>query len=142
MDMLEYMEKFGTEEKCRQHLFESRWSDGFKCPKCEHGEYFDIKARNLHQCKSCNHQVSVTAGTIMDKTRTPLRKWFLAFYYMSEDKRGISALALKNKISVACQTAWSMCQKIRHAMGERDNESNVSSLNRVSTTPTAPATPL
>ena len=120
MDMLEYMEKFGTEEKCRQHLFESRWSDGFKCPKCEHDEYFDIKSRNLYQCKSCNHQVSVTAGTIMDKTRTPLRKWFLAFYYMSEDKRGISALALKSKISVAYQTAWSMCQKIRHAMGERD----------------------
>ena len=52
---------------------------------------------------------------------TPLRKWFLAFYYMSEYKRGISALALKSKISVAYQTAWSMCQKIRHAMGERDN---------------------
>jgi len=122
MDMLEYMERFGTEEKCRQHLFESRWSDGFKCPKCEYGEYFDIKSRNLYQCKSCNHQVSVTAGTIMDKTRTPLRKWFLAFYYMSEDKRGISALALKSKISVAYQTAWSMCQKIRHAMGERDKD--------------------
>ena len=118
--MLEYMEKFGTEEQCRQHLFNSRWANGFKCPKCGYNEYFDIKSRNLYQCKSCNHQVSVTAGTIMDKTKTPLRKWFLAFYYMSEDKRGVSALALKGKISVAYQTAWSMCQKIRHAMGERD----------------------
>jgi transposase-like protein len=120
MDMLEYMENYGTEEQCREHLFNNRWPNGFKCPKCEHREYFDIKSRNLYQCKSCNHQVSVTAGTIMDKTRTPLRKWFLALYYMSEDKRGISALALKEKISVAYQTAWSMCQKIRHAMGERD----------------------
>jgi hypothetical protein len=58
----------------------------------------------------------------MDKTRTPLRKWFLAIYYMSEDKRGISALSLKKKIKVAYQTAWSMCQKIRHAMGERDKD--------------------
>jgi hypothetical protein len=56
----------------------------------------------------------------MDKTRTPLRKWFLAFYYMAEDKRGISALSLKNKIGVAYQTAWTMCNKIRHAMKERD----------------------
>ena len=57
----------------------------------------------------------------MDKTRTPLKKWFLAFYYMSEDKRGISALSLKSKIKVSYQTAWSMCHKIRSAMGERDS---------------------
>jgi hypothetical protein len=57
----------------------------------------------------------------MDKTRTPLRKWFLAFYYMSEDKRGISALSLKSKIKVSYQTAWSMCHKIRSAMSERDS---------------------
>jgi len=59
----------------------------------------------------------------MDKTQTPLRKWFLAFYFMSEDKRGISALSLKSKIGVAYQTAWSMCQKIRHAMGKQEENS-------------------
>jgi len=120
MTMLEYMENYRTEEQCRQHLFNNRWPNGFECPKCGHTEYFDIKSRNLYQCKACNHQASVTAGTIMDKTRTPLVKWFLAMYYMSEDKRGISALALKSKIKVSYQTAWSMCQKIRYAMGERD----------------------
>ena len=120
MDMLEFIEKYGTEEQCRRHLFNSRWPNGFVCPKCGHTEAFDIKSRSLYQCKACNHQASVTAGTIMDGTRTPLRKWFLAFYYMSEDKRGISALALKAKLGIAYQTAWSMCHKIRHAMGERD----------------------
>ena len=69
---------------------------------------------------SCNRQTSVTAGTIMDKTKTPLTKWFLAFYLASEDKRGISALSLKKKIGVAYNTAWTMLHKIRHAMGERD----------------------
>jgi transposase-like protein len=122
MDMLEFMDKYGTEEQCRQHLFESKWAKGFVCPKCSHTEYFDIKSRSLYQCKSCNHQASVTAGTIMDKARTPLRKWFLAMYYMSEDKRGISATALKSKIKVAYQTVWSMSHKIRHAMSERDKD--------------------
>jgi len=56
----------------------------------------------------------------MDKTKTPLRKWFLAIYFMSEDKRGISALSLKGKIKVAYQTAWSMCHKIRQAMSKRE----------------------
>jgi hypothetical protein len=56
----------------------------------------------------------------MEKTRTPLAKWFLAIFLMAEDKRGISALALKGRIGVAYQTAWAMCHKIRHAMGSRD----------------------
>jgi transposase-like protein len=122
VDMIEFMDKYGTEEQSRQQLFNSKWPNGFICPKCGYGEYFNIKSRSLYQCKSCNHQASVTAGTIMDKTRTPLRKWFLAMYFMSEDKRGISATALKGKIKVAYQTAWSMCHKIRQAMSERDKD--------------------
>lgn len=126
MDIMEFMDNYGTEEQCRQHLFDNRWPDGFICPKCGHKEYFDVSSRNLYQCKACKYQASVTAGTIMDKTKTPLRKWFLAFYFMSEDKRGISALSLKSKIKVAYQTAWSMCQKIRRAMGDRDENYKLS----------------
>ena len=126
MNMLEFNEKYGTEEQCREELFKRRWPDGFECPKCEHGEYFDIKSRNLYQCKKCTHQASVTAGTVMDKTRTPLVKWFMALYLMSEDKRGISALSLMSKIGVAYQTAWSMCHKIRKAMSERDGSYTLS----------------
>jgi hypothetical protein len=58
----------------------------------------------------------------MDKSKTPLVKWFLAIFLMAEAKRGISALALKKKIGVAYQTAWTMCQKIRHAMGQREDD--------------------
>jgi len=56
----------------------------------------------------------------MDKTRTPLVKWFLAMYLMTEDKRGISALSLKSKLGISYNTAWTMTHKIRHAMGKRD----------------------
>ena len=120
MDIIEFQEKYGTEEQCRQYLFEKRWPDGFMCPKCGHSEYFNVKSRHLYQCKACNHQASVTAGTIMDRTRTPLVKWFMTFYLMAEDKRGISALTLKKRIGVAYYTAWAMCNKIRHAMSTRD----------------------
>ena len=120
MTLIEFQENFGTEEQCRKYLFEKRWSTGFICPKCKHNDYFNIICRHLYQCKACNHQASVTAGTIMDKTRTPLVKWFLALHLMSEDKRGISALSLKSKIGVSYNTAWTMCHKIRYAMGKRD----------------------
>jgi len=120
MNQMEFQRKFGTERQCREHLFRKRWPKGFACPRCGHGEHFDVQSRRLCQCKKCGHQASVTAGTTMDKTRTPLAKWFLAIFLMAEDKRGISALALKGRIGVAYQTAWAMCHKIRHAMGSRD----------------------
>ena len=120
MNIIEFQNKYGTEEQCRQYLFETRWPEGFICPRCSHGECFNVASRGLYQCKACRYQASVTAGTIFDKTRTPLVKWFLAIYLSADDKRGISALALKSKIGVAYFTAWTMLQKIRHAMGERE----------------------
>jgi transposase-like protein len=120
--MEEYYNQFGTEEACRAYLFSKRWPAGFVCPKCGHCEYFDVKSRNKYQCKACNHQTTVTAGTIMEKTRTPLTKWFVAIYLVAEDKRGVSAMALQRKIGVAYFTAWTMLQKIRFAMGNRDEK--------------------
>jgi transposase-like protein len=120
MTLIEFQRDFGTEEQCREYLFKKRWPDGFKCPKCGHAEHFNIASRNLYQCKACNHQTSVTSGTIMDKTRTSLTKWFTAMFLLSIDKRGAIALAISKSIGVAYFTAWSMCQKIRHAMGTRD----------------------
>jgi hypothetical protein len=56
----------------------------------------------------------------MDKTRTPLVKWFMAFYLMAENERGISALMLAKRVKIAYNTAWTICHKIRHVMKERD----------------------
>jgi len=121
MTMLEFMERFDTEEACRAYMYAKRWPEGFVCPKCGvMDEPFNIRSRNLYQCKHCTHQSSVTAGTVMDKSQTPLKKWFLAIYLMSKDKRGCSAMQLKRELKIAYDTAWTMSHKIRKAMGERD----------------------
>jgi len=121
MNMIDFMEKFDTEEKCREYLYNMRWPAGYICPKCGvKDEPFQIISRNLYQCRHCTHQASVTAGTIMDGTRTPLLKWFVAMYLMGSDKGGCSALRLKRELSIAYDTAWTMSHKIRKAMGERD----------------------
>jgi transposase-like protein len=127
MSLTEFFDKFDTEESCREYLYIKRWPDGFVCPKCGvHGEPFKIVSRNLYQCKHCTHQTSVTAGTIMDKSRTPLRKWFLAIYLMSSDKRGCSALRLKKELKIAYDTAWTISHKIRNAMKQRDEDYKLS----------------
>ena len=123
MTILEFQERFSTEEACREHLYKMRWPEGFVCPKCgAKDEPFQVTSRNLYQCKHCNHQASVTSGTVMDKTRVPLRKWFWAMFLMSHDKRGCSAMQVGRELSLPYSTAWLLCHKIRSAMGERDTQ--------------------
>ena len=92
----EFLSQFGTEEQCRQALLGWRWPDGFACPECGHTEHCEIRDRGLCQCNHCHRQTSVTSGTIFAHTKLPLTTWFLAMYFLTQQKNGISALALKH----------------------------------------------
>ena len=119
MSLCAFLERFGTEEACRKYLAEQRWPEGFVCPKCGHKHGCNL-SNGLYQCNHCHHQTSVTAGTVLHRSHVSLRKWFLAFYLVSQDKRGISAVQLSAQIGVTYKTAWSMLRRIRSAMGQRD----------------------
>ena len=68
-------------------------------------------------CSSCRHQATVIAGTIFDKTRTPLTTWFAATWHVASQKNGVSAMALKQVLGLGSyQTAWTMLHKLRRAM--------------------------
>jgi hypothetical protein len=70
-----------------------------------------------HQCAKCRHQVSLTSGTILHRTKTPLTCWFWAAYLMTTDKRGVSALLLQRQLGLSrYETAWMMLHKLRRAM--------------------------
>jgi len=120
MDILAFQQQFSTNEACRDHLFRIRWPEGLACPVCGGKDFYKITTRNIYECK-CGRQVSLTAGTIMHGSHTPLTKWFWAVYLAAHDKRGVSALRLQKEIRVSYPTAWLMLHKIRHAMGERDS---------------------
>jgi transposase-like protein len=71
----------------------------------------------LWQCAACRYQTSVTAGTILHRTKTPLTVWFWAAYLMTTDKRGLSALLLQRQLGLGnYETAWMMLHKFRRAM--------------------------
>ena len=68
-------------------------------------------------CQSCKHQASVTAGTIFDKTRTPLKVWLAAAWYITNQKQGVSALGLQRVLGLGSyQAAWTMLHRFRRAM--------------------------
>ena len=94
----EFRRRYNSEDACRAELFRLRFPNGFVCPKCGCVEYYPIHGRNTYQCRSCRHQTSVTAGTVMHRTRLPLTLWFWAIYLCATDKRGISAVQLSHTL--------------------------------------------
>lgn len=112
----EFRRQFATEEACEQYLTACRWPEGFVCPRCGHRRAYPV-AKRRRQCAECRHQVSLTAGTILHNTKTPLIQWFWAAYLMTTDKRGVSALWIQRQLGLRrYETAWMMLHKLRRAM--------------------------
>ena len=98
-------------------LEELRWPQGFICPRCSQvSEPFRASRKRL-VCRICRQQSSVIAGTIFEKTRTPMRSWFAAAWYVTNQKHGVSALGLQRVLGLGgYQTAWTMLHRLRRAM--------------------------
>ena len=119
----EFQQRFGDEAACRSYLAGCRWPEGYRCVRCRHPEAFELPRRGLWQCKSCNHQTSVTAGTVLHRTRMPLRLWFWAAYLVTTHTPGLSALQLQRQLGIdSYETAWAMLHKLRRAMVRRGRE--------------------
>ena len=116
MSIIEFFEKFGSNEKCRKDLWEKRLKIGFECPKCEGNIGYELESKYLWQCKNCGHQVSLIAGTAFDNTKIGLQKWYLAAFFIISSKTGISAKELQHQIKVTYKTAWYVNRRLRDAM--------------------------
>jgi transposase-like protein len=117
--LLEFAARFGTDDRCIEHLGQLRWPGGLVCAGCGGHEAWRLKVRpRVYECAPCHRQESVTAGTVFHRTRTVLPKWFLAAYLIGRDKRGVSTKFLQQELGVADQTAWTMAHKLRHGLSE------------------------
>ena len=111
----EFEARFATEEACRAYLCRLRWPDGFRC-RCGEANAW-LTARGLWQCAACGAQTSVTAGTVFQDTRKPLRLWLHAMWWVTGQKTGASALGLQRLLGLGSyETAWTWLHKLRRAM--------------------------
>ena len=115
-NLVNLIEHYGNDKKCRQYLEALRWADGIKCPRCGSDKTSHIEKRDQYDCDQCRYQFSITAGTIFHDSHLPIWKWFLAIYLMTESKKGISANQLKRSLGVSYKTAWYLCHRVRKAM--------------------------
>lgn len=114
--LLELEDRFATDEQCRAYLMRLRWPEGFSCPRCT-GKNAWPAQRDRFICTSCRHQTTVTAGTIFQDSRLPLRSWLRAIWQVTSQKNGASALGVQRVLGFGSyQTAWTVLHKLRRAM--------------------------
>lgn len=112
----EFQAWFRTDADCLDYLDWLRWPDGFVCPACGHHGGWRL-GDGRFMCPECGSRTSVTAGTIFDRTRTPLTVWFIACWLFATGKDGISALSLKRTLEIGSyQTAWAMLHRLRSVL--------------------------
>jgi Transposase zinc-ribbon domain len=109
----EFQAWFGTDGDCLDYLEWLRWPGGFTCPSCGHAGGWRL-GDGRYECAGCHRRTSVTAGTIFDRTRTPLTVWFTACWLFATAKDGISALSLQRSLEMGSyQTARAMLGRLR-----------------------------
>ena len=120
MTLVDVINLFDTDEKCRELLVRLRWPEGVQCLRCKMPVVELTTAKQLFYCKECDYQFSVTANTIFNDSHLPLQKWFLATLLLCEARKGMSANQVKRTLGVSYKTAWYLCHRIRAAMKESE----------------------
>ena len=108
---------FRTEAQCRDDIRGVCWPNGFVCERCGVAGEPWVTVRGVFRCKACDGSTSLTAGTVFQDTRKPLRTWFLAMWFITSQKNGMSALGLQRALGLGSyETAWTWLHKLRRAM--------------------------
>jgi transposase len=117
LTILDFSKKFSDEDLCLEFLWKRKRKTGDLCPHCgKPSIYHRVKKRKCYECNDCGYQIYPMKDTIFEKSRTPLSKWFMAIYLLSNSKNGVSAKEIERLLQVTYKTAWSMCHKIRSIM--------------------------
>jgi transposase-like protein len=108
--------RFSNEASCREYLTRVRWPNGFFCPHCGSQKSWRLENTRF-ECGACGRQTSLTAGTIFEGTRKPLRLWLRAMWCLATQKEGDTATRMRRVLHLhSYQTAWAWLHKLRCAM--------------------------
>lgn len=121
----EFQRLFPDEAACAAYLECSRWCDGFICPHCEIADeprHISTRPKVL-RCRHCRRDTSLTAGTVMERTHTPLSVWFWAAYLIASQTPGMSAVQFQRQLGLSrYETAFQILHKLRTGMVRPDQD--------------------
>ena len=101
----EFQEQFPDDDACLEHIMNTRFGGTrIDCPKCgKHSKFHKMKHQRNYVCQYCGHHIYPCVGTIMERSRTPLHKWFMAMFLFSTSRHGVAAMELKRQLGVTYQ---------------------------------------
>lgn len=112
----EFQAWFRTDAGCQDYLEWLRWPNGFVCECCGHVGGWRLGDGRL-KCAACSWKTSVTAGTIFDRTRTPLTVWFTVCWLFAASKEGVNAQSVQRTLEIGSyHTAWAMLHRLRSVL--------------------------
>jgi ISXO2-like transposase domain/Transposase zinc-ribbon domain len=121
----QFQKFFPNDDACAKYLEGLRWPKGFACPSCEHqGEPWRLtRSAVVLRCSACRKDTSLTAGTVMQDTRTPLSTWFWGAYLMTTQTPGMSAVQFQRQLEIKrYETAFNILHKLRAGMVRPDRD--------------------
>lgn len=121
--LMQLADMFPDEDSARQWLESRIWPDGRKCPRCKGDKTTEAShAKMPYWCTDCRQYFSVRTGTVLERSKVPLRKWVYAIYLHLTSLKGVSSMKLHRDIGVSQKTAWFMLQRIREAFSDDDDD--------------------
>ena len=114
---LELGQLFSSDERCLEYLYQIRFPDGFECWNCGGKKGYPIAERKAIECAACGKWTFLTAGTVMEKSKTSLCKWFAGAFFMTTLTPSMSALQFQRRLLVpSYECAFQMFHKLRAAL--------------------------
>ena len=74
-DLLEFSERFSSDDNCLEYLSQIKWEQGYVCIKCGHPKS-QVRKNHSRTCNACSHTESPTANTLFHKVKFGIRKAF------------------------------------------------------------------
>ena len=119
ISLIELAEMFPDEAAATAWFELGAWPNGRHCPRCGSVETTETARHNMpYWCPACRNQFSVRVGTLMERSKVPLRKWAFAIYLEMSSLKGVSSMKLHRDLKVTQKTAWFMLHRIRGAWGQ------------------------
>jgi len=118
LSSFQFFEMFPSEKSARVYLEKTRWDGKPLCPHCNHDNITSLRREGIYRCKSCKMDFSVRVGTIMHRSKIPLRKWLFAMYLICTARKGISSIQLSKELGITQKSGWFLLHRIREACGD------------------------
>lgn len=121
MNLLDFNNRFPDELSCRQYLRLKREEEGITCKNCGGVKHYWLENKSRWRCANCMSTTNLRSGTIMEKSKLPVKTWFMCIHLMTSTKKAFSALEMQRQLgSKRYEPIWYMMQKIRLSMAKRD----------------------